>query len=139
MAKKHSFGELIVDFIELLFISAIVFIVVYFFVGQLLEVSGDSMKPTLIDKERIIAEKLSLKYKDLQRGEIVIFVNPQYPEQDQKLIIKRVIGLPGEIITISDSKVYINDEPIDEPYLAQGMKTVKPIRAFAASLDYPAA
>jgi signal peptidase I len=77
------------------------------------------MTPTLLDKERLVAEKLSLKFKDLQRGEIVIFINPKYPEQQQKLIIKRVVGLPGETIDISGGKVYINEEELNEPYLEQ--------------------
>lgn len=123
MSHKHSIGNLILDFLELVLISAVVFIVVYFFVGQLLEVSGESMEPTLRDKERLIAEKLSIKFKELQRGDIVIFVNPKYPEQNQRLIIKRVVGLPGETIQISEGKVIINDITLQEDYLPENTIT----------------
>ncbi|MBN1162363.1 signal peptidase I [Patescibacteria group bacterium] len=115
--------NIILDVIELILISTTVFIVVYFFIGQLLEVSGDSMTPAFYDKERLIAEKVSVKFKEPERGDIVIFVNPNYPEVNQRLIIKRVVGLPDEVIRISEGKVYVDDQPLDETYLTDGTVT----------------
>lgn len=86
----------------------------YFFVGQLLEVTGDSMYPTFYDKEQIIAEKLSIKVKDLKRGEILIF---EHPFEKGRLLIKRLTGLPGETIRIRGGKVFINNVALEEPYL----------------------
>jgi signal peptidase I len=117
--KKHKFMSLILDVVELILISATVFIIVYFFVGQLLEVTGESMVPTFANKERLIAEKISIKFKELNRGDIVIFVNPNYPEINQRLIIKRVVGLPGEVIRLSGGDIYINDALLDENYLGE--------------------
>lgn len=87
----------------------------YFFVGQLLEVTGDSMYPTFHDKEQIIAEKVSIKVKELERGEILIF---EHPNEKGRLLIKRLIGLPGETIKIKNGKVYINGKELNEPYLS---------------------
>ncbi|NMB69890.1 signal peptidase I [candidate division WWE3 bacterium] len=108
------------EFFEITCIMAAVIVLCYIFVGQLLEVSGESMFPTFKDKEQLVAEKLSLSYKPPVRGEVVIF---EHPTQKGELIIKRIIGMPGERITIKNGDVYINDNILDEPYLADGTKT----------------
>jgi len=116
MGKRTIFDYLL-DFIEILIIGATIFLLVYLFVGQLLEVTGDSMEPALSDKEQVIAEKLSTRFKPLERGEIIIF---KHPEQHSRLLIKRVVGLPGEKIKIMDGQVFINDKVLTEPYLKPG-------------------
>ncbi len=128
----HAIFKIFLDFIEILFICTSVFLVVYLFVGQLLEVTGDSMYPNFHDKEQVLAEKLSTKFIELKRGEIIIFKHPL--EQD-RLLIKRVIGLPKETIRISNGFVYINDKVLDEPYLAPDTKTQQE-QAFQEGLEY---
>lgn len=115
----RNIGHMILDFIELLLISTTVFIVVYLFVGQLMEVTGDSMYPTFKDKEQLVAEKVSIKYREIERGEILIFRHPS----ESKYLIKRVIGLPGETITLKNGKVYINGEIVTEEYLGKDVVT----------------
>jgi signal peptidase I len=111
---------LYMDFIEITLILVGVVMVSYLFLGQLLEVTGDSMDPTLQDKEQIIAEKISLLYKPLERGDIVIF---RHPQETKRLIVKRIIGLPNEKIMIREGKVYINGERIEEEYIKNGHGT----------------
>jgi signal peptidase I len=108
------------DFLEYLLIAVSLFILVYLFVGQLLEVTGDSMYPTFKDKEQIIAEKLSISLNTVKRGEIIIFKSPKEPD---RLLIKRAIALPGETITINNGKVFINGNELDEPYLNNSVGT----------------
>ena len=69
---------------------------------------------------RLFGNRLAYIKDDPKRGDIVIF---KYPDDESQLFIKRVIGLPGETVTIIDGKVYIDDstEPLYEPYLAQEM------------------
>ena len=122
-----SIFKIFFDFLEVVIISSIVFAFVYFFVGQLLRVSGDSMLPTFKDSEQIIAEKISIKFKDLERGEILIF---NHPQNNKRLLIKRLIALPGETLILINGKVYINGSELSEPYLQPiiqtfGMKTIK--------------
>jgi signal peptidase I len=112
--------KLFIDLIEVALICAVVFFLVYLFIGQLLEVTGDSMFPNFHDKDQVLAERLSTKFVEVLRGEVVIFKHPQDPN---KLLIKRVVGLPGEKIRLSNGLVYINDIALDEPYLALGVKT----------------
>ena len=78
------------------------------------------MNPTFYDKEQVLAEKVSKKFKPFERGDIVIF---RHPEKNERLLIKRVIAVPFENIKISGGKVYINGELLDEPYLAKSVTT----------------
>jgi len=78
------------------------------------------MYPNFHDKEQIVAEKLSIKFKDLQRGEVVIF---EHPLEKDRLLIKRVIGLPGETIKLENGSVYINNKILEEKYLPTGTTT----------------
>lgn len=118
IVKKYK--ESILDIFEILFIALAIFLLVYIFVGQLLEVTGDSMHPTLKNKEQIIAEKITTKFNPLKRGEIVIF---EHPKENNRLLIKRVIGLPNEELTVYNGNVYINSNKLHEPYLPEGTIT----------------
>lgn len=73
-------------------------------------VKGDSMDPTLIDGERVIA----LKNTDVQRFDIITFPAPDDPGKNY---IKRVIGLPGDTVEYRDDQLYVNGDQVDEPYL----------------------
>ncbi len=75
-------------------------------------VKGDSMDPTLIDGERVIA----LKNTDVQRFDIITFPAPDDPGKNY---IKRVIGLPGDTVEYRDDQLYVNGDQVDEPYLDQ--------------------
>lgn len=113
---KKSVQELF----EAAVVGAFVLILVYIFAGQFLQVSGDSMNPTLLDKEQLLAEKLSIKYQNLKRAQIIVFYSIDQPN---KLVVKRVIGLPGETFSIKGGIVYINNAPLDEPYIDKSQVT----------------
>jgi signal peptidase I len=94
-------------------------------------VEGYSMLPTLDNGEYVLISRLSYKLGDYQRGDIIVFRPPMYPNAPfwQRLFglpgfdnqyedyIKRIIGLPGETVKIANGKVYINDVPLIEPYI----------------------
>lgn len=110
----RSFLKIILDLLEIAFIGIAVFILVYAFIGQPMQVTGDSMYPTLHDGDQIIAEKVSTHVTSLKRGDVVIFKSPV---DNVTPIIKRVIGLPGDVIYLKNNKVYVNDSALDEPYV----------------------
>jgi len=91
-----------------------------FFIAQPIRVKGDSMLPNYFDKEELIAEKLSVKYEKINRGDIVIV---KHPEDERILVIKRVIGLPGEDFKIEGGKVFIDGQVFEEPYLNETSAT----------------
>lgn len=120
MRKDPNLREIIEIYLQVILIFIFVFIVVYLFVGQLFEVTGDSMLPNFKDKEQVIGEKLSVKFSNLERGDIIIFKSPK---EDNRLLIKRIIGLPNEEFQIKDGYLYINGKLLTETYLKDNTLT----------------
>lgn len=103
--------------VYILAIVALTF-VINTYVGQRTYISGPSMQPTLHDGENLIVDKISYRFKDPERYDIIVF---PYHFQENTYYIKRIIGLPGETIQIKEGYVYINDELLDEHYGAEVM------------------
>lgn len=112
---KEIFGMILYIAIVILVVWAIIT-----FVGQRTEVSGSSMYDTLEDGDNLWIDKLSYRFHDPERFDIVVF-----PYQDSSVFyIKRIIGLPGERVRIEDDgTIYINNEPLEENY---GYETIDP-------------
>lgn len=83
------------------------------FVGQRTQVSGSSMETTLSDGDQLIVDKISYRFRDPKRYDIVVF---PYQYEENTYYIKRIIGLPGETVQIVDGYVYIDGEKLDEHY-----------------------
>lgn len=121
--EKTSFVSIVVDIIETLVVAAAIFVIVYLFLLQPHQVKGASMQPNFHDGEYILTDKISYRFSSPQRGDVIIFKSPTDPDVD---FIKRVIGLPGEKVKISDGKVVIfNDQnkngfTLVEPYNING-------------------
>lgn len=91
------------------------------FVGEARQIPSGSMEPTIQIGDRVWTDKLFLRLSDLERGDIVVF-DPPPPVVSDYPYIKRVIGLPGETVEVRGGKVYINGEPLEEPYIAEEPK-----------------
>lgn len=86
-------------------------------------IPSGSMKPTLQVQDRIAVSKLSYRLHDVNRGDIVVFEAPDGTRTAEiKDLVKRVIGLPGDVIEGRDGGVFINGEPLDEPWLPEGAR-----------------
>ena len=88
----------------------------YIFLVQPHKVSGNAMYPTLKSGEYFLTNKVTYRSNPPQRGDIIVFKNPQDDTQD---FLKRVIGLPGEKVKIENCHVFINDQPLEEEYLPE--------------------
>lgn len=99
--------------------AATMFVTTFIFSSAVLQ--GDSMYPTLSDSDRLIVKKYEavLKTEEYRRGDIIVFESPL--EDDDRIFIKRVIGLPGETIRIFQGDLYVDDIKIEEPYLADDL------------------
>lgn len=109
---KEIIKELAGWLLYIVLIIALTWIVVTF-VGQRTEVSGSSMETTLSDKDQLIVDKMTYRFRDPKRYDIVVF---PYQYQDNTYYIKRIIGLPGETVQILSGMVYIDVMRLDEHY-----------------------
>ena len=105
---KELFGWIVF----IVIVAAASYLVVAF-VGQRTQVSGESMETTLSDGDHLIVDKISYRFRDPKRYDIVVF---PYRYEENTYYIKRIIGLPGETVQIVDGYVYINGVLLDEHY-----------------------
>lgn len=113
--KKVSAKRIV---IEICIYVAMLFVCVYIvprYVIQRTVVSGSSMLNTLHDDESILVEKVSYRFTDPDRFDIIVFY-PYGRDDPEDYYVKRIIGLPGETIQIIEDKIYINGEVLEENY-----------------------
>ena len=103
---KFWFRDILAAFVIAIFI--IVFVV------QPVKVEGTSMQPVLMDQERIFVNRFIYQFKDIERGDVVVF---RYPKDVRKSFIKRVLAIPGDEIEIRAGMVYLNGKRVEEPYV----------------------
>ncbi len=106
-------------------ISLAIFLFVYIFLVQPHRVKGESMSPNFEDGELLLTEKVSYRFGDPKRGDVIVFQAPVGQNVD---FIKRIIGLPGDVVAVNGGSVYINGNKLDEPYISvqtQGDEEVK--------------
>ena len=102
------------EILETILLTAIIYAAVNFATGRF-RVEGDSMQPNLHPEQYVLVDKVSYRLGQPRRGDIVVF---QYPLATERDFIKRVVGLPGETVTVSGGAVSINGQPLNEPYIA---------------------
>ncbi|HEX6976873.1 MAG TPA: signal peptidase I [Patescibacteria group bacterium] len=101
-------------------VVALINIFLFLFIIKPHRISGSSMAPIILDQEYVLGNWALYNFSPVKRGDIVIFSAPDFPDEDR---ISRIIGLPGEYISIRQGKVYINGNPLSEPYLTSGTTT----------------
>lgn len=120
MPHRRGFGAwaaaLAHDLLGTILPAVVIALLIHAFLAQATRVYGQSMEPNLHTNERLVIEKLSYRLHAPRRGDVVVLHDPA---GSPELLIKRVIGLPGERITIANGRVFVDGQPIEEPYLAQ--------------------
>ena len=112
--QPANWKRFVLDILETLILA----VVLYFGINAVsarVRVDGFSMTPTLQDGEYILVNKLAYKTGEPTRGDIIVFIFPVNPQED---LIKRVIGLPGETVSVHSGVVSVNGVPLTEPYIA---------------------
>lgn len=89
------------------------------FVAEARYIPSGSMEPTLQVNDRLVIEKIGYHFNSPERGEIIVFWPPEelFEGKRKDAFIKRVVGLPGETIEITEGMVLVNDEPLEEDYI----------------------
>lgn len=107
------------DWVVVLVVALLVALGIRTFVLQQFYISGPSMETTLFQPNRVLVNKLSYRFGDIDRGDVVVFdrVTSNGRDVQHDDLIKRVIALPGESVSIKACVVYVDGKQLDEPYL----------------------
>lgn len=105
---------------------ALVFGVIRPLIVQAYYVPSGSMHSTLMEHDRLLANKLSYRYGELRRGDIVVFRAPAYVTHGRRMdFVKRLVGLPGDALQVKKGRLFVNGRAQDEPYLAEPYMTYR--------------
>lgn len=110
--KRSPFRELLDMLLYIAIVLGATFLIITF-VGQRTHVSGESMENTLDNGDQLIVDKITYRFRDPERFDIIVF---PFQYKKNTYYIKRIIGLPGETIQIVDGEIYINGEVLKESY-----------------------
>lgn len=103
------------DFLQGIVVVLAIMVMIYLFIMSPQEINGASMEPNFHNGEYILTNKIVYKIQNPTRGDVVIFKSPRNKEVDY---IKRVIGLPGDTVSLQDNALYVNGKKVEEPYLS---------------------
>jgi signal peptidase I len=112
--EKIHWGRVLFDIIETLALAALLFLGINA-ISARVRVDGFSMLPTLEDGEFVLVSKINYQLGNVERGDIIVFHFPIDPEQE---LIKRVIGLPGDVVSVQNGAVAVNGQSLEETYIA---------------------
>lgn len=110
--KISPLKELLSMLIYIGVVLGVTFLIITF-VGQRTHVSGESMENTLDNGDQLIVDKITYRFQDPERFDIIVF---PFHYKENTYYIKRIIGLPGETVQIADGTIYINGEVLEESY-----------------------
>ena len=115
-----NLGTNAVDFIQSLVLFGAIFAIIYLFIAQPHKVSGSSMVPNFHDGDYILTEKVTYKFKEPQKGDVIVLKNPREESQD---FIKRVIAIQGDSVQIINGQFIVNDQRVIESYITPETST----------------
>jgi len=123
--------------------AVLIAVIVRMFIFQTFWIPSESMSSTLVKNDRVLVNKLSYRLHDVNRGDVIVFERPpDMAPSEIKDLIKRVVGLPGERVSITEGKVHVNGRALDEPYTngqpTEPCSSGEPALASDAGLKIPA-
>jgi len=126
------------EILNIVILAAIIVLPIRYFLFQPFLVKGQSMEPNFENGDYLIVDELSFKFREPQRGEVVVF---KYPKNPSQRYIKRIVGLPGEVVDIKDGKVTITNtqgtQILDESqYLSPFVQTFGNLQVALKSNEY---
>ena len=112
--KRSPVASFFLETLQTVLMALVLYFLIDLVLGRV-RVENISMEPTLKPGQFILVNKLAYRLGDFHRGDVVIFHYPRNPSEDY---IKRIIGLPGDNVKVGNGLVMVNDQPLDEPYIA---------------------
>ena len=120
-----SFFEFLWEVAKVVVLSLVIILPIRYFLVQPFYVKGASMQPNFMDRDYLLIDELSFRFREPARGEVIVF---RYPKDETQYFIKRVIGLPGDHVVVQDGQVWVGvaGGPLKldpEPYLNPSVQT----------------
>jgi signal peptidase I len=146
-SRRLPSGRIVREYAILAVVAVLLASLIRAFLGLAFYIPSPSMVPTLKINDRVIVSRITYRFRDPRRSDIVVFDNPDFAgakpnpllrpfgalfelvgvrQQKDKHYIKRIIGLPGETVEVKDGSVWINDKRLVEPWLPKGVTTEWP-------------
>lgn len=121
----RQLGSFFLDIIQTVVLALSIFVIIYLFLLQPHQVKGNSMFPNFENNEFLLTDKISYRFGEPQRGDVVIFkAPPSEPcSQEECEYIKRIIALPNEKVRVEENYVFINDQRLNETFLPEEVRT----------------
>ncbi|MDR3589675.1 MAG: signal peptidase I [Negativicutes bacterium] len=122
---KTTLGEEIKDWVISILIAVVLAFFIRYYIVELYMVEGPSMRPTLLNGERLVVNKFIYRFKTPQRGDVLVFRYPRDPSRD---FIKRVIAIPGDTIEMKDGRIFLNGQLLNEPFILERTRGSFPLK-----------
>ena len=113
-------GAFFLDILQVLIFAVSIFLFIYLLILQPHKIKGASMEPNFFNGEFLLTDKVTYRFNEPQRGDVVVF---KAPPDDSNEFIKRIIGLPGEKVKVQGGHIFVNDQQIKEDYLDPTLET----------------
>jgi len=125
--EERSGFSVVLEYVAIFAVAYLLAFILQNFLFGSFEIKQHSMEPTLYETDRVFINRLTYRFSSPHRGDIIILVDPMGSQDD---FVKRVIALPGEVISIENGKILINEKLIKEPYLGsdRSIDNMGPIR-----------
>lgn len=105
------------EFLKTLIVAFVLAQLIMVSVAQAFQVEQYSMEPTLLPRDRVLVDKFFYRFREPQRGDVIVL---RYPLNTQRNYIKRIAALSGDVLEMKDGRLYVNGELVTEPYLNGG-------------------
>ena len=122
----------ILEYAVLAVVAIAVALLIQAFLVKPYRIPSESMENTLLIGDRVLVDRVSWRFSEPQRGDITVF----HPPFDGPVLIKRIIGMPGDELSLSDGAVYVNGRRLDEPYVRRVGGRPVPTEPFANGLPW---
>jgi signal peptidase I len=125
--RRSSTSRTALEYLILAVVAVTVALLIQAFLVKPYRIPSPSMEDTLLVGDRVLADRISWRFSDPQRGDIVVF----HPPEPGPVLIKRIIGLPGETLSLRDGAVYVDGERLAEPYVRREDGAAEPTEPFS--------
>jgi signal peptidase I len=113
-------GQFFLDIIQIVVFAIAIFLFVYLLILQPHKIKGASMSPNYLNGEYLLTDKVTYRFQQPERGDIIVF---EAPTNDGQEFIKRIIALPREEISVKNGSIFVNGKKLEEDYIAHEIET----------------